>query len=348
MRVSREWYLLIGSLLVVGALYNHYLGHSVLLFELILLGIGSAIALLSIRGLSETERPERGRGLLYSFLARFLPKRWLPLLLPLFGFVLLLSWSAWKIMHNSETNLRMEDVIVTLFSISLVLYYAGPSRFQAEKDFVVLYLMFLTIVFVVIWGAYSLLSGQSYSRVNAYAEFYFITLPVVAFVRLLGVDAVAVLDLDGVGLSNTIEYFFQGHLIRLGIGSGCSGLYSAGLFFSAFLAFVLVRYRKVDLRIVGALGLGLVLTWASNILRMVITVLVGGAYGAPALALFHMYFGVLVFVVFIVLFWFVIVRWLDKHEVPRQLIAPRPVSEGSDAGAEAANVVDDVASPGSK
>jgi len=306
--------MLLGALLVVGALYNHYLGHSVLFFELVLLAIGASIALLALRfSTKEPGKPAPGEGLLSLFLARFLPKRWLGVVIPVFGFLLLLAWSLWKIVLNGQTDLRMEDIIVTLFSISLVLYHTGPSRFQTEKDFVVLYLLFLTVVFAGIWKAYTLITGESVGRVTAYSEYYFITLPVVWLVRLLGFDITAELDFNGIGLSNTMEFFFEGHLVRLGIGSGCSGLYSAGLFFSAFLAFVLVRYGRVDWRVVTALGAGLALTWASNILRMVVTVLVGALYGPSALSTFHMYFGILLFVALIAFFWFLVVRWLDKH-----------------------------------
>lgn len=313
--------------MVIGALYNHYLGHSVLFFELVLLAIGSSIALLALRvGAKEPESPVPSEGLLSLFLARYLPKKWLRIVIPLFGLLLLLSWSLWKIVRNGQTDLHMEDIIVTLFSVSLVLYHSGPSRFQTEKDFVVLYLLFLTVVFAGIWKAYTLITGESVGRVTAYSEYYFITLPVVALVRLLGVDISAELDFNGIGLSNTMEFFFEGHLVRLGIGSGCSGLYSAGLFFSAFLAFVLVRYGRVDWRVVTALGVGLALTWASNILRMVVTVLVGAVYGPVALTTFHMYFGILLFVALIALFWFLVVRWLDKHvplrERPSQAILP--------------------------
>ena len=91
-------------------------------------------------------------------------------------------------------------------------------------------------------------------------------------------------------------------------------MYSAGLFFSAFLAFVLVRYRKVDRYILAALGLGFALTWLSNILRMAITILVGSIWGHPALVFVHSYIGIVIFVVFVTVFWLLIVRWLDRVE----------------------------------
>lgn len=313
----QDWLLFIGALLIIGALYNHYLGHSVLLFELIMLATGSALGLISAKLRIDESDVRPDEGLIARFFHRWFEMRTIGILIPLFGFALLLSWSVWKVVFTGETNLRMEDFIVTLFSLSLMLYHSAPSKLHEQRDFLVLYLMFLTIVFAGLWKLYTLTTGESYGRITAYSEYYFITIPVVSIVNLFGMDANAVLNLSGVGLSNIIEYWYEGRLVRLGIGTGCSGLYSAGLFFSAFLAFVLVKYQTVNVRILAALGIGLAVTWFSNILRMVVTVLVGSEFGAPALATFHMYFGIIIFICFVLVFWYFIVRWLDAHMADR-------------------------------
>ena len=314
MKFRQDWLLFIGALLVIGALYNHYLGHSVLLVELIMLAVGSVLGLISARQRMGRVDVAKDEGLITRFLSRYFEERTISIMIPVSGFVLLLAWSLWKVLSVGETILRMEDFVVTLFALALILYQSAPSKLHAQRDFVLLYLMFLTIVFAGIWKLYSLITGESYGRITGYSEYYFITVPTVSLVNLFGVDATAILDLDGVGLSNVIEYVYQGRIVALGIGSGCSGLYSAGLFFSAFLALVLVRYEKVDARIMLGLGAGLVLTWFSNILRMVVTILVGAEWGAPALSTFHMYFGILLFIMFVAIFWFFLIRWLDGHE----------------------------------
>ncbi len=311
-RFRREWLLLVGSLLVVAALYNHYLGHSAYLIEIIFVAVGCALALYSLKGAQTRAAPTDG--MMVVFLSRFLSKERIALLLPVAGFLLILSWSAWKIVMLRESDLRMEDFIVTLFGLSLVLYYQGPSSLVMQKDFAVLYLLFLTIVFAVIWKAYVLLTGDSVFSTTAYSEYYFITAPVAFLARAVGIPVTTELNLSGESYSNVIEYAYQGRILRLGIGTGCSGLYSAGLFFSAFLAFVLVRYARVDKRIFVALGLGLLVTWASNIIRMVVTIGVGHTWGHPALVIVHSYFGILIFVACAAFFWYIIVRWLDKVE----------------------------------
>jgi exosortase/archaeosortase family protein len=311
MRIRREWLLLLGSLTVMAALFNHYLSHSSYFLEIVLISFGTGLAVFSLWKTSAEGNGGR-EGLIIELLSRFIPKEWVTALLPLLGFGLILAWSAYKLFVSGTADLRMEDFIVTLFGLSLVLYYFGPSEFTMQKDFVVLYLLFMTIVFAVIWKLYTVITGESYVRVTAYSEYYFITLPVVWLVRLFGVEADAELNLDGIGLSNIITYEYHGVMIRLGVGTGCSGLYSAGLFFSAFLAFVIVRYERIDRRILAALGLGLLVTWFGNIFRMAVTVLIGSAYGHPALAFVHSTFGIVIFVAFITVFWYLIVRWLDK------------------------------------
>jgi len=312
-RVSPNFLLLTGSLLITAAPYNHYIGHSVYLVEIVFVAAGGLLALYSLLLMTKSSHVAE-EGMLSAILCRYLRKEQVNLLLPLIGFLIILSWSVWKISVANETDLRIEDFVVTCFALSLILYTSAPSRFAAQKDFVILYLMFMTIVFVVLWNVYTLLAGHSSAEISAYTQYYFITLPVVAIASVLGVHASAVLDTSSGGFTNYINYDYNGHTIALGVGVTCSGLYSAGLFFSAFLAFVLVRYKKVDSRILLGLGIGLVVTWLSNILRMAVTVLVGSIWGHPALATFHSYIGIIVFVIFITVFWVLILRWLDKVE----------------------------------
>jgi len=158
-------------------------------------------------------------------------------------------------------------------------------------------------------------TGHAGAEFSANTQYYFITVPVVLLLQIMGVDANAILVLSDVpGMSNYIDYPYGGRTITLGVGATCSGLYSAGLFFSAFLSFVLVRYQRFDKYIFLGLATGLLVTWLSNIFRMTITVAVGSLYGHPALSVFHSYFGVIVFIIFLTIFWMLIVRWLDRHE----------------------------------
>lgn len=304
-------------MLVAGALYNHYMGHSALLVELVMVGVGTTIAILACRSLQRSDARE-SEGILVDFLSRYMRRELCGVVIPVAGFALILLWSVWKIVFMGETNLRMEDFIVTLLGLSLVVYPSGKSKLGEAKDFVVLYLLLLAIVFVIIWRTYSLVTGESHYRITAYAEYYIVTMPVSWLLGALGFHVNAVLDLDGIGLSNIIEYEHDGMLLKVGIGVGCSGLYSAGLFFSAFLAFVIARYRRVDTYTFVGLLAGFLITWLSNIIRMLVTVMAGIAWGHPALAFVHSFIGIIIFVAFISVFWIIIVIWLDSKELEQE------------------------------
>jgi exosortase/archaeosortase family protein len=324
-KFQKDWLLLLGSLFVAGALYNHYLGHSALLVEIILVAIGIGMALYAARSTS-LQKKEAVDGLLIRLMGRFMSREFAASVIPMLGFAVLLVWSIWKIFVIQMTDLHMEDFIVTLLGLSLVLYNFGPSKLHQMQDFVVFYLMFLTLVFVGFWKLYEIFSGESSYRITAYAEYYIVTQPTTTILNLMGFDVSCELRLGGIGLANIIEYEYGDRILRLGIGAGCSGLYSAGLFFSAFLAFVFVRYQKVDRYIGAALALGFVVTWLSNIVRMVFTVMAGIMWGHPALAFVHSYIGIVIFVVFITIFWLLIVRWLDAKE-PK--VSEAPLEKGA-------------------
>ena len=301
-------------MLVAGALYNHYMGHSALLVELVMVGVGTAIAIRACLSLQKSGSKE-SEGILIDFMSRYVRRDLCPVLIPAAGFTLIFLWSAWKILLVGETNMRMEDFIVTLLGMSLVVYPSGQSKLGEVKDFVVLYLMLLAVVFVILWRTYSLVTGESHYKITAYAEFYIVTAPVAWILSAFGFNVDAILDIDRIGITNMIEYEHNGMLLRVGIGAGCSGLYSAGLFFSAFLAFVIARYRRFDRYIAVGLLAGFVTTWFSNIIRMVLTVMAGIIWGHPALAFVHSFIGIIVFVSFISVFWIFIVRWLDSKEM---------------------------------
>jgi len=283
----------------------------VLSVEIAMLVVGVGMALYAAKAIS-MKKTEVADGLVFRIVARFVQRENTAVAISASGFVLLFAWSAWKILFVKDPDLHLEDFIVTLFGIALVLYNAAPTKLHAVQDFAVFYLFFLTVVFVVIWKVYSMASGESYVRITAYSEYYIVTAPVTGILNGLGFQVDSSLNLGGPGLSNIIEYEHDGAILKLGIGTGCSGLYSAGLFFSAFLAFILVRYQKVDAPAAAALAIGFAVTWLSNIIRMVVTIATGIAWGHPALAFVHSYIGILVFVAFITVFWLLIVRWLDN------------------------------------
>jgi exosortase/archaeosortase family protein len=110
----------------------------------------------------------------------------------------------------------------------------------------------------------------------------------------------------------------------VGIGLSCTGLYSVSIFISGFIAFVLIEYRRLDIRVASLLTLGIFTSWFANILRMTIIVVVGSHYGREALVWTHANLGIFIFMLWVGLFWAIMFRLLvppkteDKKEEESQ------------------------------
>jgi exosortase/archaeosortase family protein len=136
----------------------------------------------------------------------------------------------------------------------------------------------------------------------------------------------AVLNLFGV--ANTVHAvpgstapgltFTPQHLgvpVTLVITTACSGIYSFGIFASAFLAFVLTEYERPSRRVWALLGLGFFTAYVANVLRMVVIVLVGYYTDTVQtdlqnMLVAHSYAGWVVFLAWVALFWGVLLKVL--------------------------------------
>ncbi|MEE9152324.1 MAG: exosortase/archaeosortase family protein, partial [Thermoplasmata archaeon] len=96
----------------------------------------------------------------------------------------------------------------------------------------------------------------------------------------------------------------------VGIGLSCTGLYSVTIFISGFIAFILIEYRRLDIRVASLLTLGVFTSWFANILRMTIIIAVGSYYGNEALKWTHANLGIFIFMLWVGIFWGVMFRLL--------------------------------------
>lgn len=113
------------------------------------------------------------------------------------------------------------------------------------------------------------------------------------------------------------------------ITTACSGIYSFGIFASAFVAFVLTEFQRLGRRVWILLGLGLATAYVANVLRMVIIVLVGYYTDSTEtdlqnMLVAHSYAGWLIFLGWITLFWSVLLKIMPREQ---PLNPPRRVSE---------------------
>src|SRR5213079_2024789 len=104
--------------------------------------------------------------------------------------------------------------------------------------------------------------------------------------------------LSVIGISNTVHSvagatapgltFVPVHVgaeVTVVITTACSGIYSFGIFASAFAAFVVTEYERLTNRTWALLSMGLLTSYAANVLRMVIIVLAGYYADTPAASL---------------------------------------------------------------
>lgn len=103
----------------------------------------------------------------------------------------------------------------------------------------------------------------------------------------------------------------------VGIGFSCTGLYSVSIFISGFIAFILIEYKKFDIRVASLLTLGVFTSWFANILRMTIIVAVGSHYGGEALNWTHANMGIFIFMLWVGIFWGVMFKLLVPKDQMR-------------------------------
>jgi len=212
-------------------------------------------------------------------------------------------------------SLGTEDTSVLLFAAALFAYPFVPPRFSRERDFVLMFMAALILVLVVPLLVARLYYQDFERSVDIYS--WTALAPQTSWVlNVLGVSA----NVHPVPLSTAPGLTFvtkAGLPITVVITTACSGIYSFGIFASAFVAFVLTEYERFEPRALALLALGFVTSYVANILRMVLIVLVG-AYSdtqqeaVQNLAVAHSNLGWLIFLAWIALFWGLAFRFIVK------------------------------------
>src|SRR5437762_3748271 len=227
-------------------------------------------------------------------------------LMPAAGVAIILADTLYNLLLSATPAVQTEDTIALLGASSLIVYGFVPSRFSRERDFVLVFFIILNAILVV-----PLLVARAY-----YADFER-SVDLYSWVALAPQTS-AVLNLLGVinmvhpvAGSTAPGLTFQppslGIQVTVVITTACSGIYSFGIFASAFLAFVLTEYNRLTRRIWLLLALGLISSYIANVLRMVVIVLVGyyadsGQADLQNMLIAHSYAGWTVFLAWIAFF----------------------------------------------
>ncbi len=230
-------------------------------------------------------------------------------------------------------SLATEDTIVLLFAAALFAYPFVPARFGRERDFVLMFTVSLVLILVLPLLLARLAAGNLEQSVDSYS--WAALAPQTAWVlNLLGVQAWVHPFVDPVsgallGTAPAMTFATKaGPYITVVITTACSGIYSFGIFASAFVAFVLTEYERFDPRVLLLLVLGFVTSYVANVLRMVLIVLFGaysviGDNSVESLLVAHSNLGWIIFLGWVSLFWFIVFRFVVRQPAPRPRRAPR-------------------------
>ncbi len=241
--------------------------------------------------------------------------------IPIAGIGVLVSVIAFNVFLADEFRLGSNDYVGLMLAGILISYYQIPKKYSVERDFALLFSIFLFVFLVIPTTLLKLTSDGA--DTNSLLTHYLLALPTAGLANLLGIPVITPGYNAQLGILayNVMEVPGpDGFPLTLSIGLSCTGLYSVAIFVSAFIAFIAVEYKKFDQKVAVLLGVGIFLAWIANILRMTIIVIVGHHYGIDTMVWTHNNIGELIFMAWIIIFWLIMFRYFrvldNKESVP--------------------------------
>ena len=233
-------------------------------------------------------------------------------LFPAIGVAIVIADLSFNLLLSATPALLTEDIIVLLAAFVLMAYGFVPPRFARERDFVLVFFIALNAILV----APLLIARAYYADFERSVDLYSwaaLAPETGAVLSVLGVpnSVHTVPGATAPGLTFTPRNLAV--QVTIVITTSCSGIYSFGIFASAFAAFVLTEYERPSRRMWVLLGLGLLTSYTANVLRMVVIVLVGyytdtAQTDLQNMLIAHSYAGWLIFLGWIALFWSVALK----------------------------------------
>jgi len=244
-------------------------------------------------------------------------------LFPIYGIGLIVLVFAYNLRMGNALDLQGFDGATIVLGVLFILYDRIPREFRLERDFALLLFLFVFVLLVAPLKLYRILSGDPDEGATPFAG-TLIVQPLSWMLDLLGIANSA----SGPTLSFTDS---SGVSQKVIVAFACSGMYSTIIFISAFLALVLVEYRRYNLKVVAILVLGVVTAYLANMLRMVVLVLMGYYNGMGnskdpefgTLLWGHAYLGEIIFITWVMVFWALLYKYMIGPELDAQKMADR-------------------------
>ncbi len=237
---------------------------------------------------------------------------------PIYGMVIILAVILFNFRYSAFPELQGMDGATILMGVIFIVYHHIPRSFEMEKRFALLFFIFLFLFLILPLIAYPMLTDTSQRDADDTFSQHLLARPLAGILNTLGIES----EFKGNNVKFEDEH---GVAQEVSIAVACSGIYSTMIFASAFVAFVLVEYRRFDLKVGAILGLGVFAAYLANLLRMTIIIMMGYYNGMGdsenpefgTLLWGHAYLGWLIFMIWIAIFWFLMFKFLIRDDLKR-------------------------------
>ena len=327
--------LLVGIGLFAASIYSTFLsGHPPSVEAEILLFL-SGIIILGVRyaliyffwgmPLKPTVKPSSKKTIAKRIIRRLTFNDRLAPYFPLIGMALIAFVFLYNRFISAQPSLGNWDYILLVIAVLMMIYYRIPDKYYVERDFVFLFLVMIFVLFVIPQVIYPFVTGQRETEYSGALEIhYLVSIPATFIANLIGVPCYAAMGLNNGAF---IYYTSGGTQVPLLVGLGCSGIYSITIFFCAFVSYIFSSFNKLNKRLGVILILGIILAWFANIIRIALTVAAGYWWGTSALIWFHENVGIIIFLAWTAVFWFLLLRYMAPEEEPQKPKEKKPSND---------------------
>ena len=244
------------------------------------------------------------------------------LILPVVGAVMVdvVFFYNWYLRGGISANtMGTFDYITITLGLTLVAYNFIPDQFSWSRDFFTFFIMVAFSILVLprlildlIWG-----TGEG----STYLTEILLVRPVSGLVEFLGIESTVSGDILTIAVPKEAGGTGQW---SVGIGEACSGIYTATIFVSAYISFVLMEYRRLDRLVAFFLCLGILSAYLANILRITLIVWIAYSYDTyesltgnineSHFWFAHTNLGWIIFILWIIPFWYLIFKYMLKED----------------------------------
>ena len=282
--------------------YTGQFSHIPIYVSVFIIISGTAIVMVSVKNMTPdyASRRNMDKGYL-SFLISKLPESYVrPLSLLVGSFIILLDVLIAFIGYASP-GVGDADIIIIIFGISIMLYTFLPEKFSLERDFIITFFFFLSIMMAFIPLLFEM-GGDGFT-------YYFLLIPLHKVLSFMSIE-------NKIIPPSTLKIIDPMSKIKsdIIIARACSGIYSFSIFIASSISFILVIYRKINWKSVLFIAFAIVLAYVGNVIRMTIVTLSGYYYGPDTLSWVHETIGYPIFFAWMAFFWFILYRFLIKED----------------------------------